>query len=103
VIHIHYDEYKTADPGSIGWAMDRQVFRWVVPFHEGAVRYFKSIGVWDDATQAHNDRLIQRQDVLAQAWQVHKASYSGREGFAEAWLEARVAALDANGFDPVWR
>ena len=103
VIHIHYDEYKTADPGSIGWAMDRQVFRWVVPVHEGAVRYFKSIGVWDDATQAHNDRLIQRQDVLAQAWQVHKASYSGREGFAEAWLEARVAALDANGFDPVWR
>ena len=32
-IHIHYDDYKNADPGSIGWAMDRQNFQWVVPFH----------------------------------------------------------------------
>ena len=42
-IHIHYDDYKNADPGSIGWAMDRQNFQWVVPFH-GRIRYFKSMG-----------------------------------------------------------
>jgi TRAP transporter TAXI family solute receptor len=65
-IDVHYDDYKNADPGSIGWAMDRQNFQWVVPFHEGSVRYFQSIGVWSDEAQAHNQRLIERQDVLAQ-------------------------------------
>ena len=99
-IHIHYDEYKNADPGSIGWAMDRQNFQWVVPFHEGAVRYFKSIGVWSDAADAHNIRLIQRQSVLATAWQAHQAE--DPEDFSATWMTRRAAALDAAGFDPIW-
>ena len=100
-MHIHYDEYKNADPGSIGWAMDRQNFQWVVPFHEGAVRYFKSIGVWSDAADAHNIRLIQRQSVLATAWQAHQAE--DPEDFSATWMTRRAAALDAAGFDPIWR
>ena len=63
-IHLHYDEYKNADPGSIGWAMDRQNFQWVVPYHDGSVQYLKSIGVWSDEAEAHNRRLIERQAVL---------------------------------------
>ena len=100
-IHIHYEEYKNADPGSIGWAMDRQNFQWVVPFHEGAVRYFKSIGVWSNTDDAHNSRLIQRQSVLATAWQAHQAE--DPDDFSAAWMVRRAAALDAAGFDPIWR
>ena len=98
---MHYDDYKNADPGSIGWAMDRQNFQWVVPFHEGSVRYFQSIGVWSDEAQAHNQRLIERQDVLAQAWQVHKAD--DPDDFNEVWMSRRAEALIAAGFDPIWR
>jgi TRAP transporter TAXI family solute receptor len=100
-IHLHYEEYKNADPGSIGWAMGRQNFQWVVPFHEGAVRYFKTIGVWSDADDAHNTRLIQRQTVLATAWQAHQAE--NPDDFSAAWMVRRAAALDAAGFDPIWR
>ena len=100
-IHIHYEEYKNADPGSIGWAMDRQNFQWVVPFHEGAVRYFKSVDVWSDADDAHNSRLIQRQSVLATAWQAHQAE--DPDDFSAAWMVRRAAALDGAGFDPIWR
>ena len=100
-IDVHYDDYKNADPGSIGWAMDRQNFQWVVPFHEGSVRYFQSIGVWSDEAQAHNQRLIERQDVLAQAWQVHKAD--DPDDFNEVWMSRRAEALIAAGFDPIWR
>ena len=28
-LHEHYDDYKDADPGAIGWALDRQLFQWV--------------------------------------------------------------------------
>ena len=100
-IHLHYEEYKNADPGSIGWAMGRQNFQWVVPFHQGAVRYFKAIGVWSDADDAHNTRLIQRQTVLATAWQAHQAE--NPDDFSAAWMVRRAAALDAAGFDPIWR
>jgi TRAP transporter TAXI family solute receptor len=100
-IDVHYEEYKNADPGSIGWAMERQNFQWVVPFHDGSVRYFQSIGVWSAEAQAHNQRLIERQDVLAQAWQAHKAE--DPDDFTEVWMSRRAEALTAAGFDPIWR
>jgi TRAP transporter TAXI family solute receptor len=103
VIHTHYDEYKDADPGAIGWAMDRQIFDWVVPFHEGAIRYFESVGVWHASHEAHNERLVQRQGVLANAWREYLRNAPEDDTFADGWLKARIAALDANGFDPIWR
>ncbi len=98
VIHKHYDEFKDADPGAVGWAIDRQIFDWSVPFHEGAVRYFKSVGVWDEQANAHNDELLRRQAVLADAWREHKVS----AGDIKAWYKRRTAALLAAGFDPIW-
>ena len=101
-IHIHYDEYKAADPGAVGWAMERQIFTWSVPYHQGAITYFKQIGVWDDAAQAHNDGLVKRQDVLAAAWQGHVDSDPGRDSFVEAWYARRAQALSEAGLDPIW-
>ncbi|MEZ5560340.1 MAG: TAXI family TRAP transporter solute-binding subunit [Pseudomonadales bacterium] len=103
-IHLHYDDFKDSDPGAIGWAMDRQLFDWVVPYHEGAVRYLRAAGVWSDAFEAHNQRLLERQAVLAQAWQAHRArSFDSEEASRAAWLAGRADALEAAGFDPVWR
>ncbi len=103
VIHRHYDEFKNADPGAIGWAMDRQQFEWVVPFHAGAVRYFESIGQWNAQRQAHNQALLDRQALLAKTWQAHKAAVKGSDpNFSSRWLQARSQALTAAGLDPVW-
>ncbi|MDH5708879.1 MAG: TAXI family TRAP transporter solute-binding subunit, partial [Hylemonella sp.] len=63
-----YDDYKNAAPGNVGWAVERQNFSWVIPYHEGAIRYWKEKGLWTAANQAHNDKLIARQTVLADAW-----------------------------------
>jgi TRAP transporter TAXI family solute receptor len=103
VIHRHYDEFKNADPGAVGWAMDRQLFEWVVPYHAGAVRYFREIGVWNDQREAHNQRLLERQRVLAETWRkVSARNIADDEAFTDAWLVARVEALTAAGFDPIW-
>jgi uncharacterized protein len=102
VIHRHYDEFKNADPGAIGWSMERQLFDWVVPYHEGAVRYFQEAGVWNDAREAHNQRLLERQRVLARAWQEVNRRDLPASAFRETWLAARIAALEAAGFDPIW-
>lgn len=103
VIDRHYDDYKDADPGAVGWALQRQLFDWVVPYHRGAVRYFREAGVWTESFEAHNQRLLARQRTLAATWQrVRAASQGDAEGFEQAWLAARAAALTEAGFDPIW-
>jgi TRAP transporter TAXI family solute receptor len=103
VIHIHYDEFKNADPGSIGWAMESQVFDWVVPFHAGAVTYFKSIGVWTVTYEAHNQQMLARQTVLAKAWAgMGSSDEYTKSGYEQAWMKHRKDSLIKAGFDPIW-
>lgn len=107
-LHLGYDDYKSADPGSIGWQMEKQNFRWVVPFHEGAIRYFREIGVWGDAEDNHNRMLVTRQEVLASAWQESTELAKGSSAVFSAaelpdlWLSLRALRLRQNGFDPIW-
>jgi hypothetical protein len=103
-IHENYDDFKDSDPGAIGWALESQVFQWVVPYHEGAVNYWREIDVWTDEIEAHNQSLIRRQEVLAVAWtEVNARDIRDRDDFAEAWTKLRTQRLEEAGFDPVWR
>ena len=97
-----FDMYKDGAPGNAGWAVDRQNFAWVIPFHDGAIRYWKESGHWKPEHQAHNDKLIQRQKVMMDAWaEVKKGSYADDKAFVAAWQKARAAALTKAGLDPV--
>lgn len=91
-----FPEYDGKAPGIGGWALAKQDFKWVVPYHEGAVRFFKEAGVWSDEAQAHNDNLVARQEALAAAWEELKAA--APENWEEAWAAKRNEALAAGGF-----
>ena len=72
-----------------------------MPWHDGAIRYFKEIGLWTDAHQKWNDQLVKRQDVLAAAWTKAKAgTYANDAAFTAAWMKTRADALTAAGFEP---
>ena len=92
-----YDDYAEGAPGNNGWAMDNQVFDWVVPFHEGAIRYFEEAGMWSDEAKSHNDMLVERQNVLGQAWEELKGE--NPDDWDAAWAEKRKSALEAAGQD----
>lgn len=97
-----FPDYKDAAPGNVGWAVERQNFAWVIPFHDGAIRYWKERGLWKPEHQAHNDKLVQRQQVLADAWKaVNAGSHADDKAFAQAWMKARADALTKAGFDVV--
>lgn len=97
-----YDMYKGGAPGNTGWAVERQNFAWVIPFHDGAIRYWKEAGKWKPEHQAHNDKLIQRQKVMAATWaEVKKGTHADEKAFQAVWQNRRAAALRAAGFDPV--
>jgi len=87
--------FATRGPGISDADLD-----WVVPFHEGSVRYLRAVGVWSDALDTHNNALIKRQQVLADAWLSY--TQTPGENFAADWMTSRAAALTAAGMDPVW-
>ncbi|MCH8503448.1 MAG: TAXI family TRAP transporter solute-binding subunit [Ectothiorhodospiraceae bacterium] len=100
-----YDSYKGTAPGNEGFALERQNMKWVVPFHDAVLEYYKEIGVWTDDMQEHQDMLVQRQEVLQNAWAEYTDSNapSDEEQFIAGWMEARAAALESAGMDPVFR
>lgn len=94
-----YDDYKANAPGARGWSIKAQKLQWVLPYHEGSVRYFKEAGIWSSAAQAHNNALIARQDVLVSAWKKYKAANSRLESdaYKTGWMKARADALKGAG------
>lgn len=97
-----YPDFKDAAPGAGGYALDRQIFNFVVPYHKSAIRYFKEAGVWKPEHDKHNARLIKRQEVLADAWKAAKAAGGEGDAFRKKWMGMRKAALVKAGFDPIF-
>jgi TRAP transporter TAXI family solute receptor len=95
-----FPQYEGKAPGINGWALGDQDFTWVVPYHEGAIRYFKEIGAWTEEAQAHNDRLVARQAALKAAWD--ELAAENPSDWQAAWEEKRRNALAAGGFDVVF-
>ncbi len=102
LLHVNFDEYKDAHSSGVGFAIERQVFDWIVPYHSGAVRYFREIGVWNALHDAHNQILIERQKVLQEAWNSIRSSDQTDDVFIDLWLATRRAALTDVGMDAVW-
>jgi len=99
VMHLHYEEYKDAAPGANGWDMAlQQLENAFIPYHEGAIRYFREIGVWTEEAQAQHEANLHRQDVLRQAWEAFlPGAPEDFEAFEEAWLAFRADALEKAG------
>ena len=97
-----FDAYKAAAPGNTGWDLSRQNFGWVVPYHEGAIAYFKEKGLWTPEHEKNNAMLLKRQQVLADAWkEVQSRKHADDKAFAQDWMKTRAAALSKAGMDPV--
>jgi len=97
---VSYEDFKGTAPGVDGWHKSRQNFQWVIPWHPGAIRYWKEIGIWTPAAQAHNDNLMKRQDVLTAAWKKYKAK--PESDYQAGWMKARAAALKAAGMPVIF-
>ncbi len=99
IMHQHFDEYKNNAPGATGWRLDRQKFdQAFIPFHPGAIRYYREIGAWSEEAELQNQRNLTRQQVLASAWQQFLSSApEDYSEFEQAWIEARITALEAEG------
>jgi len=92
-----WDGYKNAIKSSPYWHVDKALeSRFAVPYHAGAVKYFKEIGKWTDALEAHNAALVARDEVLQKAFAKAKAEFTGADdAFPEFWEARKSEALDS--------
>jgi hypothetical protein len=75
-----------------------------MPYHAGAIKFFKEAGKWDAAAQKHQDMLVGRQAVIKKAWDALAGKDSmSKDELKAAWKPARVAALKAAGLDPIFK
>jgi TRAP transporter TAXI family solute receptor len=90
-----YDMYKDGAPGAAGFAPDKQVKRWAVPYHPAAVKALKEAAFWSGADDENNDMLLKRQKVLQTAWADYLKTNPPADAaaFRTGWLAARRDAL----------
>lgn len=99
----NYEEIKDSGPSMDGYQLSAQNLKWVLPYHPGAIRYFKEKGLWKAEHDAHNAALLKRQDVLADAWKSMQGKTVPDDKFAEEWLKVRADALKKANMAVVFR
>lgn len=58
------DEFADTHPSARYWSAKHRPISLAVPYHEGAVRYYKEKGMWTAEAQAYQEKLIERQAEL---------------------------------------
>lgn len=93
----NYEQFKDGARGADGWHIYAQDLNWVIPYHDGAIKYFRELGLWNEENDAYNDGLIYRQNILSAAWKAYVETEPEKEAFAAGWKTARSDALEQAG------
>lgn len=93
-----FDLYKGASPVMALWeAKQSGTPPADAPFHEGAVRYLKEIGVWTAEHEAWNQKRLDELRKVRSAWTGTLAAAKEQnipdDAFTEFWLKRRQQAL----------
>jgi len=98
----NYADIKEAGPSMDGYQLSSQNLNFVFPYHPAAIKYYKEKGLWTPEHEAHNAKLLKRQDVLAAAWKEMKGKSVADDQFAKEWMKVRAAALTKAGMPVVF-
>jgi len=93
-----FDLYKNSTPDMPSWSLKECLslpLAWG-PWHNGAVKYFKEIGVWTKEMQEAQDKLLTIDQKHKEVWEetLEKSVEKGIAGkdFRKFWLERRSTA-----------
>lgn len=79
-----FDEFKNTTGSSVNWEVKKSILPPAdAPWHEGAIRYAKEMGYWNDEAQAWQDKRLARLRAVQEAWD------KANESFNEMRVEKR--------------
>ena len=90
-----YDAYKDKMDAMAWFKIDEAIHsEAVMPYHDGAIKYYKEIGVWTDKHEENQQNLLERQAELKKLWDqvVTDAMDEGISAmdFPKYWLKRRA-------------
>lgn len=63
-IFEHSSEFADSHPSAKYWSLKHRPISLAVPYHDGAIRYFKEKGLWTKEAQEYQDRTLKRQQEI---------------------------------------
>lgn len=95
-INEAYPLYKDAHKAMPFWKAEKSGLPPAnCPFHEGAIKYYKEIGIWKPEHDAWNRKLIAHMQEVKKEWEsvVAEATEKGikEKDFGQLWIEKRKA------------
>ncbi len=68
-----YDTYKDVSVSMLGWEMKKAIRApGMVPYHKGAIRFFKEVGQWSSDLENWNHKALEEEKVRMAAWEKFK-------------------------------
>ena len=104
-----FDEFKNTTGSSVNWEVKRSILPPAdAPWHDGAIRYAKEKGYWNDEAQAWHDKRLVRLRAVQEAWDKAIESFNDmraekakagekidpKEAWPPYWAEFRAKHLD---------
>lgn len=71
-IFEHTSEFADSHPSAKYWSLKHRPISLAVPYHEGAIRYFKEKGIWTQEAQAYQDKMLKRQQDILESFKLKK-------------------------------
>ncbi len=89
-----YDLYKDVNVSMQGWEMKKSIRApGLVPYHKGAIRFFKEVGQWSQDLEKWNNKALEEEKVRMAAWDKLKGEAVEKKmtpkDLANTWMKSQ--------------
>ncbi len=58
-VYDHQEEFWSYYAGARSWNLENTIAMWALPYHPGAIKYYKEKGIWKGDMDARQSRLLE--------------------------------------------
>jgi hypothetical protein len=89
-----YDIYKDVNVSMLGWEMKKAIRApGMVPYHKGAIRFFKEVGQWSADLENWNNKALEQETMTISSWEIFKKEAMRKKmspkDLANSWMKSQ--------------